>query len=59
MKDSAANLLLPKSIRSHMNVGAKEAIYPARYIYKLDLKLYPEFASGLHHGEECYNRVWV
>ena len=31
VKDSAADLLLPKCIRSHMNVGAKEALYPVRY----------------------------
>ena len=55
VKDSAADFLLPESIRSQMSVGAKEAVYPARYIYKYDLRLCTEFASSLIQGNDCYN----
>ena len=62
INDLSADLLLPKSTRSQMNVGAKEAVYPAMYIYKLDLELYIEIAMGLPQVIECNNtesRVWI
>ena len=54
MKDSSADLLLPENIRSQLHVGAKEEVYPASYIYKLDLELFCKFASSLLQGKECY-----
>ena len=49
VKDSAADLvLLPKSTRSKMSIGAKEAGYPVRYIYKQDLRLSMESACNMH-----------
>ena len=45
-----------------MNVWSKEAVYPARYIYKSNLKLRIEIASGLLQGKECYKTeslVWI